>query len=156
MSPSFPAWQLGSFSRSPSNNDTSVHSVLSLSHRIICLKVSEIMSDTHSVVTDSLRPHVRLQWQDCSLPGSSVHGILQARIREWFAIFFSSLKLNLNDISLSSSWINHWATQIISHEWRIDYMAILAFGWDRKIYFLTGTKDTINYKKQLWLPLSSM
>ena len=27
---------------------------------------------------------------DCSLPGSSVHGILQARILEWVAIFFSS------------------------------------------------------------------
>ena len=26
---------------------------------------------------------------DCSLPGSSVHGILQARILEWFAIPFS-------------------------------------------------------------------
>ena len=27
---------------------------------------------------------------DCSLPGSSVHGILQARILEWVAISFSS------------------------------------------------------------------
>jgi len=26
---------------------------------------------------------------DCSLPGSSVHGILQARILEWIAITFS-------------------------------------------------------------------
>ena len=26
---------------------------------------------------------------DCSLPGSSVHGILQARILEWVAMFFS-------------------------------------------------------------------
>ena len=26
---------------------------------------------------------------DCSLPGSSVHGILQARILEWGTIFFS-------------------------------------------------------------------
>ena len=26
---------------------------------------------------------------DCSLPGSSVHGILQAGILEWLAIFFS-------------------------------------------------------------------
>ena len=26
---------------------------------------------------------------DCSLPGSSVHGILQARILEWVAISFS-------------------------------------------------------------------
>ena len=28
-------------------------------------------------------------WRDCSLPGSSVHGIFQARIREWVAIPFS-------------------------------------------------------------------
>ena len=28
---------------------------------------------------------------DCSLPGSSVHGILQARVLEWFAIAFSIL-----------------------------------------------------------------
>ena len=27
---------------------------------------------------------------DCSPPGSSVHGILQARILEWIAISFSS------------------------------------------------------------------
>ena len=26
---------------------------------------------------------------DCSLPGSSVHGILQVRILEWVAIFYS-------------------------------------------------------------------
>ena len=28
---------------------------------------------------------------DCSLPGSSVHGILQARVLEWGAIAFSVL-----------------------------------------------------------------
>ena len=38
-----------------------------------------------SVMSDSLRPH--------GLPGSSVHGILQARILEWVAIFFSSDKV---------------------------------------------------------------
>ena len=27
---------------------------------------------------------------DCSLPGSSLHGILQARVLEWVAISFSS------------------------------------------------------------------
>jgi len=26
---------------------------------------------------------------DCSLPGSSVHGILQATVLEWVAVFFS-------------------------------------------------------------------
>ena len=30
---------------------------------------------------------------DCSLPGSSVHGILQARVLEWVAIAFSSYVL---------------------------------------------------------------
>ena len=28
---------------------------------------------------------------DCSLPGSSVHGIFQARVLEWSAIAFSDL-----------------------------------------------------------------
>ena len=28
-------------------------------------------------------------FMDCSLPGSSVHGILKARILEWVAILFS-------------------------------------------------------------------
>ena len=28
---------------------------------------------------------------DCSLPGSSIHGILQARVLEWGAIAFSEL-----------------------------------------------------------------
>ena len=37
-----------------------------------------------SVISSSLRPHM-----DCSLPGSSVYGILQARILEWVAISFS-------------------------------------------------------------------
>ena len=35
---------------------------------------------------------------DCSLPGSSVHGILQARILEWVAIPFSR----------GSSWPRNW------------------------------------------------
>ena len=36
---------------------------------------------------------------DCSLPGSSIHGILQARILEWVAISFSR----------RSSWPRDWA-----------------------------------------------
>ena len=41
------------------------------------------LSDRCSVMPDSLQP------MDCSLSGSSVHGILQARLLEWVAIFFS-------------------------------------------------------------------
>ena len=36
---------------------------------------------------------------DCSLPGSSVHGILQARILEWVAISFSNVSLVTADLS---------------------------------------------------------
>ena len=32
---------------------------------------------------------------DCSLPGSSVHGIFQARVLEWGAIAFSNIMRNL-------------------------------------------------------------
>ena len=41
-------------------------------------------------VSDEALSRVRLcDTVDCSLPGSSVHGILQARILEWVAIAFS-------------------------------------------------------------------
>ena len=42
-----------------------------------------------SVMSDSLQPI------DCSLPGSSVHGISQARILEWVAILTQGLNLPL-------------------------------------------------------------
>ena len=44
---------------------------------------SEKWKWSRSVMSDSLWPH------HCSLPGSSVHGIFQARILEWVAIAFS-------------------------------------------------------------------
>ena len=42
---------------------------------------------SHSVVSDSYDP------MDCSLPGSSAHGIFQARVLEWGAIAFSTWPL---------------------------------------------------------------
>ena len=42
-----------------------------------------------SVMSDSLQPHGLCDPMDCSLPGSSIHGILQARILGWVAISFS-------------------------------------------------------------------
>ena len=44
---------------------------------------SEEWKWSRSVVSDSATP------MDCSLPGSSVHGIFQARVLEWGAIAFS-------------------------------------------------------------------
>ena len=50
-----------------------------------CMKVK-----SESEVAQS-RPTLR-DPMDCSLPGSSVHGIFQARVLEWGAIAFSGIK----------------------------------------------------------------
>ena len=52
-----------------------------------------------SVVSDSLDP------MDCGPPGSSVHGILEARKLEWVAISFSSEKW-LKDLNVKLNTIN--------------------------------------------------
>ena len=39
---------------------------------------------------------------DCSLPGSSVHGIFQARVQEWGAIAFSDFAVLPNSRALES------------------------------------------------------
>ena len=39
---------------------------------------------------------------DCSLLGSSVHGIFQARILEWIAISFSKRRLSTKELMLSN------------------------------------------------------
>ena len=41
---------------------------------------------------------------DCSLPGSSVHGIFQARVLEWGAIAFSAPGAKFGQISPTIGW----------------------------------------------------
>ena len=55
--------------------------IFNISHD--CPGCSGWVSENRSVVFDSLWPH------GCSLPGLSVHGILQARILEWVVVPFS-------------------------------------------------------------------
>ena len=52
-------------------------------HLPVASSVCVCVCVSRSVVSDSSQP------MDCSPPGSSVHGILQARILEWGAISFS-------------------------------------------------------------------
>ena len=47
---------------------------------------------------------------DCSLPGSSVHGILQARVLEWGAIAFSEEYILLGPISVYPVLCWFWAS----------------------------------------------
>ena len=50
---------------------------------------------------------------DCSLPGSSVHGILQARILKWVTISFSTAFLN-SSLKLIHSFNKHlWSTSYL-------------------------------------------
>ena len=65
-----------------------------------CIKVKSESEVTQSCPTPS-------DPMDCSLPGSSVHGIFQARVLEWGAIAFSEY--------LSQSW---------AYEWKKRYLAI--------------------------------
>ena len=54
---------------------------------------------------------------DCSLPGSSIHGIFLARVLEWGAIAFSIIKLFINkeilgiEAYLLSKWKVHFETR---------------------------------------------
>ena len=52
---------------------------------------------------------------DCSLPGSSVHGILQARILEWVAVFFSRISSQPRDRTwvfyTAGRFFTFWATR---------------------------------------------
>ena len=48
---------------------------------------------------------------DCSLPGSSIHGIFQARVLEWGAIAFSNMECYLaikeNDtVPFAATWMD--------------------------------------------------
>ena len=58
---------------------------------------------------------------DCSLPGCSVHGILQARILEWVAISFSrgsSSPRNRTQVSCTAGRVfTNWATREVPERW---------------------------------------
>ena len=60
---------------------------------------------SHSVVSDSLRPHRLFSW-----PGSSIHGIFQARVLEWVAISFSRGSSSPRE----RTWVSHIAGRLFT------------------------------------------
>ena len=73
------------------------------------MPISQSFSVRHSVVS-TLCDHM-----DCSLPGFSVHGILQARILEWVAIHFSRRSSQPRDQThiscIAGIFFTIWATR---------------------------------------------
>ena len=66
---------------------------------------------------------------DCSLPGSSIHGILQARTLEWVAISFSSAwKWKVKVKSLSPVWL-------LATPWTAAHQAPPSMGFSRQEYW---------------------
>ena len=61
-----------------------------------CVKVKSESEDAQLCLTLS-------DPMDCSLPGSSVHGISQARVLEWVAIAFSKRRLSSEELMFSIS-----------------------------------------------------
>ena len=66
---------------------------------------------------------------DCSLPGFSVHGFLQARTLEWVAISFSNAwKWKVKVKSLSRVWL-------LATPWTAAYQAPPSMGFSRQEYW---------------------
>ena len=72
-----------------------------------CMKVKSESEDAQSCLTLS-------DPIDCSLPGSSIHGIFQARVLEWSVIAFSKtdMMLYVNYISIKLGRDGCMATQV--------------------------------------------
>jgi len=69
---------------------------------------------------------------DCSPPGSSVHGILQARTLEWVSISFSKAwKWKVKVKSLSHVWL-------LATSWTAAYQAPPSMGFSRQEYLYTN------------------
>ena len=90
---------------------------------------------------------------DCSPPGFSVHGILQARTLEWVAISFSNAwKWKVKVKSLSRVWL-------LATPWTAAYQAPPSMGFSRQEYWsgvpLPSPCNILNFLYISRLPLTS-
>ena len=77
----------------------------------------------------------------CSLPGSSVHGIFQARVLEWGAIAFSTdlAYIWLKPIITISTWnstqcyVPAWMGELFGREWIQVYVCLSPFAVYQKL-----------------------
>ena len=90
---------------------------------------------------------------DCSLPGSSGHGILQARILEWVAVPFSrgsSQSRNRTQVScIAGGFFTNWATRE-AQIWQEVFSFYLFFFGRRYFQFITAS--LVHNKPRIWQP----
>ena len=102
---------------------------------------------------------------DCSLPGSSVHGIFQARVLEWGAIAFSdlilyhpffllllifpSIRVFSNDLVLPIRWPKYWSFSF-SISPSNEYSVLISFKIDRiDLFAVQGTFKSLLHNHNL-------
>ena len=74
---------------------------------------------------------------DCSLPGSSAHGIFQARVLEWVAIAFSVPYLALH-------YYNHWSyTELYIWSTASGHLVIIIFVGGLVMYLVIARKNNL-------------
>ena len=70
---------------------------------------------------------------DCGLPGSSVHGIFQARVLKWVAISFSRGSSRPRDgirvFCMAESPLSHLGSQGIAFYWKMETPALHGVRW---------------------------
>ena len=75
---------------------------------------------------------------DCSLPGSSVHGIFQARVLEWGAIAFSEMKWLGR--SKSYFFVPHHLPSLLTQHW-LDIEAEESLWWSGSVPVVLSLSD---------------
>ena len=78
-----------SYSLDPVRMASSIQWKNMMSYTIRASLVAQMVRKWSEVKSLSHVRHFATPWTTCSLPGSSVHGIFQAIVREWIAISFS-------------------------------------------------------------------
>ena len=89
-------------------------------------------------------------WLFCSLPGSSIHGIFQARVLEWAAISFSRRSSWPRDWTQVSRIVGRHFTIWATRESKINVIALLSW------YFPSAACGVVSYVYVSYLPNSSL
>ena len=111
-----------------------------LTLELMCKEYSLLYMEVKVLVAQSCPPLCNPM--DCTLPGSSVHGISQARILEWTAISFSRGSSPPRDRTwvsyIAGRFFSVWATREAPYIWKVKV----------KLYFLIKKKKSITF--EIW------